>query len=57
MAWLFPVNLDFCNRERHPGSLGGQAPMVVIVRHVSGGHSQDPRRCVEHAGPSRDVIW
>lgn len=35
----FPAWLDFYNRERPHGSLGGQSPMTVLVNNVSGNHS------------------
>jgi transposase InsO family protein len=34
----FPAWLDFYNRERPHGSLGGQSPMTVLVNNVSGNH-------------------
>ena len=34
-----PAWLDFYNRKRPHGSLGGQAPMTVLVNNVSGNHS------------------
>ena len=35
----FPAWLDFYNRERPHGSLGGQSPMTVLVNNVSGNHT------------------